>query len=226
MSTIASVNNIAQPALRSYAGASGTAPATQTEADAASARDAGADKTSAEELPSTSRVQPLTEAEAREVQALKARDREVRAHEQAHLTAAGQYAKGGISYTYERGPDGRLYAVGGEVSVDTSEVPNDPEATLQKAQTLQRAALAPAEPSAQDRAVAAEMARMALEARQEITSQALESTSDSGAADETEQSSVQPLEASPVTCPTCGGAHSGSNHNGITAYDAVAKSTG
>lgn len=71
----------------------------------------------------------------------------MRAHEHAHLAAAGSYARGGIQYEYERGPDSRSYAIGGEVDIDTSSVPNDPEATIQKAQAVRRAALAPADPS-------------------------------------------------------------------------------
>ena len=111
-----------------------------------------------------------TEEELAEIARLKRRDREVRAHEQAHQAAAGQYA-GAPRYTYQRGPDGRNYAVGGEVSVDTSPIPGDPEATLRKAQQLQRAALAPAEPSAQDQSVAAEAASMAIKARIELARQ-------------------------------------------------------
>jgi hypothetical protein len=103
---------------------------------------------------------------------LKSRDREVRAHETAHLAAAGQHAAGGISYTYQTGPDDNKYAVGGEVSIDTSPVRNDPEATLIKAQQVQRAALAPAEPSSQDRAVANQAASMAMQARKDIAQQA------------------------------------------------------
>ncbi|MEM8547041.1 MAG: putative metalloprotease CJM1_0395 family protein [Pseudomonadota bacterium] len=118
--------------------------------------------------PSASAPGGLSSAEQQKVDALQERDQEVRAHEQAHLAAAGRYAKGGIQYTFARGPDGRMYAIGGSVSVDTSEIPGDPEATLLKAQVLRRAALAPAEPSQQDRAVAAEMTRMAAEARLEI----------------------------------------------------------
>ena len=44
-------------------------------------------------------------------------DREERQHEQAHLSAAGGHARGGPSYQYETGPDGKRYAVGGEVSI-------------------------------------------------------------------------------------------------------------
>lgn len=99
---------------------------------------------------------------------LKARDREVRAHEQAHLAAAGAYAKGGVQYTYQRGPDGKNYAVGGEVQIDTSPIAGDPEATLRKAEQIRRAANAPAQPSSTDRAVAAEAAAMATQARIEL----------------------------------------------------------
>lgn len=111
----------------------------------------------------------LSEKERREVEKLKRRDREVRAHEQAHLAAAGAYAMGGPRYTYQTGPDGKRYAVGGEVPIDVSEVPGNPEATLQKAQTIRRAALAPSNPSSADRAIAAKAAAMAAKARQDLT---------------------------------------------------------
>ena len=103
--------------------------------------------------------------EYHELQELKARDREVRAHEMAHLTAAGAYARGGPSYDYKRGVDGQQYAVGGHVNIDKSPVPGNPEATLRKAEAVSRAALAPAEPSPQDRHIAAEAMAMATEAR-------------------------------------------------------------
>lgn len=110
----------------------------------------------------------LTEQEQQQLRELKARDREVRAHEAAHLAAAGSLAQGGPSYTYQRGPDGVLYAVGGEVNIDTSAVEGDPEATLEKAQRIRTAALAPAEPSAQDLRVAAQAAQLAIQARADI----------------------------------------------------------
>jgi hypothetical protein len=113
----------------------------------------------------------LSEEEQRKVQELKQQDREVRAHEAAHLAAAGRYATGGASFEYERGPDGKSYAVGGEVGIDTSPVPDDPQATLQKARVIKAAALAPADPSTTDRKVAADAARMEAEARQEISRQ-------------------------------------------------------
>ncbi len=107
-------------------------------------------------------------AESQQLQELKKRDREVRTHELAHLSAAGQHARGGSAFEYERGPDGQRYAVGGHVNIDTSAVAGDPEATLRKAEVIRRAALAPANPSPQDRSVAANASSMAAEARREI----------------------------------------------------------
>ncbi len=113
----------------------------------------------------------LTPEEQAHVNELRARDREVRAHELAHLAAAGPHARSGASFSFETGPDGRRYAVAGEVSIDTSEVSGDPEATLAKARQVQRAAMAPAEPSAQDRRIAAEAAAMAAQASAELAQQ-------------------------------------------------------
>ncbi|MCB1876556.1 MAG: hypothetical protein KDH88_11335 [Chromatiales bacterium] len=115
--------------------------------------------------------QQLSDQEKKQLDELKARDREVRAHEAAHQAAAGGYARGGPSFSYQRGPDGKQYAIGGEVQIDTSAVPGDPEATLRKAQIIRRAALAPAEPSPQDRSIAAEAAAMAAQARADVAKQ-------------------------------------------------------
>ena len=87
----------------------------------------------------------LTESEKREVQRLKQRDAEVRNHERAHITSGGPYVRGGANFQYQRGPDGRNYAVGGEVTIDVSSVPNNPDATVRKMQVVRRAALAPSQ---------------------------------------------------------------------------------
>lgn len=104
---------------------------------------------------------------------LAQRDREVRTHERTHASVGGQYTTA-PSYTYERGPDGRMYAVEGEVRIDTSPVPNDPQATLEKAEIIQRAALSVSEPSSADRAAASQARAMAAEARAEMVQQKAE----------------------------------------------------
>ncbi len=111
--------------------------------------------------------EPVTEEEQRELEALKKREREVKAHEQAHMAAGAGLVRGGAKYTYERGPDGRMYAVSGEVSIDTSEG-RTPEETIRKMERVKRAALAPAEPSAKDRQVAAGASRIQAEGRAEL----------------------------------------------------------
>jgi len=117
---------------------------------------------------------------------LAERDREVRAHEQTHASIGGQYASA-PSYTYERGPDGRMYAVSGEVKIDTSPIPNDPQATLEKAEIIQRAALSVAEPSSADRAAAADARAMAVEARAEMLQQENEVSAERANADEQDE---------------------------------------
>ncbi|SRR5260221_1753400 len=111
---------------------------------------------------------PTDPARLAELALLAETDRHVRSHEQAHLAAAGQYARSGASYQYQTGPDGKQYAIGGEVSIDTSPVPGDPAATAQKARVVQAAANAPADPSTQDRQVAAQAARMEQQAVLEL----------------------------------------------------------
>ncbi|MBU0639408.1 MAG: SprA-related family protein [Planctomycetes bacterium] len=96
---------------------------------------------------------------------LKERDREVREHESTHLAAAGAYSRGVAQYKYATGPDGQRYAVGGEVQLDTSPIPDDPEGTIAKMQQIRAAALAPGQPSAQDQAVAAQAAAEIQKAR-------------------------------------------------------------
>lgn len=107
-------------------------------------------------------VELSQEAQAR-VARLQATDRAVKAHEAAHLAAAAGLAEGGANFAYTQGPDGKRYATSGEVGIDTS-VPDDPKAALSKARQIRAAALAPADPSAQDRQVAAQAMRMESEA--------------------------------------------------------------
>ena len=107
------------------------------------------------------------EQQQQQVQDLVERDKEVRTHEQAHQSAGGEYASS-PTYQFTQGPDGKRYATGGEVQIDTSVVPGDPAATIAKMQQIRTAALAPAEPSAQDLAVARSAAASEAKARKDL----------------------------------------------------------
>ena len=108
-------------------------------------------------------------ADEKIISQLQQRDKEVKAHELAHATIGGS-ATGSPSYTFKMGPDGKKYAVGGEVAVDLSSVAGDPQATIMKMQKVHAAALAPANPSTQDTRVAASAVQKILEAQSEILS--------------------------------------------------------
>ncbi|PUU89383.1 MULTISPECIES: putative metalloprotease CJM1_0395 family protein [Halanaerobium] len=123
----------------------------------------------------------FNKAEQREIEKLKRRDREVRAHEMAHQAAGGQYA-GSASYSYTTGPDNRRYAVGGSVDIETSPA-KAPEETVKKADQIKRAATAPAQPSGADLQIAAKAARMKMEAQAELNQKEI-----SGEGEETESS--------------------------------------
>lgn len=114
-----------------------------------------------------SRLGSLTRQEQAQLEKLRLRDQEVRTHEAAHKAAAGGLASGGPAYETHTGPDGRDYAVGGHVKIDTSPG-QTPEETISKARRVRQAALAPADPSGQDLAVASKAARMEAQARVEI----------------------------------------------------------
>jgi len=137
--------------------ASETSSADQGEPAAEQAAPATGPKTPGELAPEEQQV----------VEELRKRDAEVRAHEAAHAGAAGSLG-GSPSYSYETGPDGRRYAVGGEVHIDVSQGAT-PQETIANAQQVRAAALAPASPSSQDRAVAASAAAMEQKARAELS---------------------------------------------------------
>ena len=143
---------------------------TEEDADKVVAKDSTEDQ---EDSRRQRQQQRREQEEQQEIRDLGARDREVRNHEQAHAAVGGRYA-GSPRYEFKRGPDGVNYAVGGEVSIDTGKAGNDPEATIAKAQQVRRAALAPAEPSPQDRRVAAKATQMEAEARKELVELAQE----------------------------------------------------
>lgn len=125
--------------------------------------------------------QELTPEEEIQVKKLQARDVHVRAHEAAHIAAGGGVVKGGASFTYQQGPDGKSYAIGGEVPIDVS-TESDPQKTIAKMQKVRSAALAPADPSPQDYKVASTATILEMQARVELmrekTKQSEEKNSD------------------------------------------------
>lgn len=104
--------------------------------------------------------------ERRLVQDLQSRDTEVRAHEAAHQGAGGGMT-GGASYTYQQGPDGRMYAIGGEVSISIQSG-STPQEAVRNAQQAIAAAMAPSDPSGQDFAVASSAMVMLMKAQQQL----------------------------------------------------------
>ncbi|MBV1878119.1 MAG: hypothetical protein KUG79_10800 [Pseudomonadales bacterium] len=116
--------------------------------------------------------QPLSDSErlvlAKEIESLSRRDKEVRTHEQIHASLAGAYG-GPPQFQFQKGPDGVLYAISGHVAIDASPVQGDPKATIDKAQTIKRAALGPSDPSSADRVVAAKASAMQAKASNELS---------------------------------------------------------
>ncbi|TPV92370.1 MAG: hypothetical protein B7733_26100 [Myxococcales bacterium FL481] len=148
--------------------------------------------------------EPLSPQDQDTVAELRERDREVRAHENAHAAAGGGYASA-PSYTYVTGPDGKRYAVGGEVQIDAAPVEGNPEATIEKMRVVIRAAMAPAEPSGQDQRVAASATQTMLDAQRELVARKTEeANADSRSRHEANERAAQavdvsrPVDAGPV----------------------------
>gem|GEM_PF-2241809 len=87
---------------------------------------------------------------------LQATDVGVRSHEAQHFFVGAGLTQGTPEYDYVQGPDGEFYAVGGQVNLSTTGS-SDPEVAAREADSLARAATAPADTSAQDISVARSM---------------------------------------------------------------------
>ena len=202
------INSQASRTLAAPPGQVARSPVTSAYADKPSSaamaeRDA---KPAADAASGDAAVSPQQQAQQQQqIGELASRDREVRSHEQAHAAVGGSYA-GAPTYSFKRGPDGQAYAVGGEVSIDVSPIPNDPAATLRKMEVVQQAALAPAEPSAQDLRVAAQAQVLAAQARselaalqrEEVAAAAAERKAEAQAREEQEQAEQEEPAASEV----------------------------
>ena len=162
----------------------------------------------------------LSEDEKKDVQEMKARDMEVRAHEQAHLAAAGSLARGGANIETERGPDGHHYAVAGDVQISFGG--DTPEEKLRQAEQAARAAMAPAEPSSQDRAVASKARSVAAEARRELAQEQSNESQSLGGEPVGESQESQPGEAAAGVEPKDDEKHESST-NGLKRFNPYAK---
>ncbi len=107
----------------------------------------------------------LSPDEKRLVTKLEARDAEVKAHEAAHQSAGA--STGAATYSYQQGPDGKMYAIGGEVSI-SFQTGSTPQETIANARKIAAAAMAPANPSGQDNAVASSAKMMEMKAQQQL----------------------------------------------------------
>jgi hypothetical protein len=145
-------------------------PATSTpEANGRESDSTTSESTSQRPAREAGEISRLTPEEQRQINDLQQRDREVKAHELAHKAVGGRYVTGG-SFTFQTGPDGHRYAIGGEVTIDSSRG-STPQETLRKAELIRRAALAPADPSPQDYRVASQANLVAAQARGEIAAE-------------------------------------------------------
>lgn len=156
----------------------------------------------------------LSQEELRQLEQLKATDREVRQHETAHQVAGGQYT-GAASYQFEHGPDGQRYAVAGEVTIDYGPVPGDPSATIGKMQQVISAALASASPSPKDRQIASQARQYLLTAHLELAQQASARHSAGRAAPHTAAASDSKSANSSATLET--------GKRSLTNYDIIAR---
>jgi len=129
------------------------------------------EETKAQESKNSSKKEELSTDEERLVKDLAARDTEVKAHEAAHQAAGGGMT-GAASFTYQQGPDGKMYAIGGEVSI-SSPTGSTPEETIKNARQIVAAAMAAGDPSPQDFAVASSARVMEIQAQQQKTKEML-----------------------------------------------------
>ncbi|MBT5934230.1 putative metalloprotease CJM1_0395 family protein, partial [Sulfurimonas sp.] len=77
------------------------------------------------------------------------------------------------SYTYQQGPDGKMYAIGGEVSISTPAA-STPEEAITNARQVMASAMAAGSPSPQDFAVASSARVMEMKAMQQLAKETAE----------------------------------------------------
>ena len=87
----------------------------------------------------------------RVLEKFKSSDANIRGHEQLHSSLTATTSP--IQYNYQQGPDGKMYAVGGHVRLDTS-IPDDPKAAMAKLDKIAKSATANNDMSGADASIA------------------------------------------------------------------------
>lgn len=164
--------NTQQPVVRTIAATNDTAAdpfAAESDSQSAPQASNNQDETATQQVEQqiVKKQQQIEQAQTKQIEQLVQRDSEVKTHEQAHAAVGGSLTQS-PSYQYEKGPDGRRYAVEGEVSIDVSPVSGDPKATLSKMQKVYAAAMAPVQPSMADIRVAAQALQNMNEANKQL----------------------------------------------------------
>jgi len=90
----------------------------------------------------------------------------------AHKSVGGAFA-GEPHYTTKKGPDGKDYAIAGEVPIKI-EKGKTPQETIKNMQQVKAAALAPPDPSPQDLKVAQTADMIAAKAKAELNKQRID----------------------------------------------------
>jgi hypothetical protein len=124
----------------------------------------------------------LTPQQQAQVDELRRADQQVRSAALLQTSVGGSVVTTGPQYSYTTGPDGRRYAVSGSVGFDTAKVLK-PQGNIDKGELLQRAALAPPNPSPYDHQVAAVGAGLEADGRSDLLSQKLAQAQAQSAAD-------------------------------------------
>ncbi len=150
----------------------------QTQTDPTKNNSNLSEKDKAQQNESQRKAQAQELAIKQQIISLQKRDQQVRAHESAHATVGGE-TTGAPTFSFKKGPDGKNYAVSGEVSVDSSPIAGKPRATITKMLKVHAAALAPVDPSAQDRSVAVQATKNIVTAQSELLKNAIEPQTDS-----------------------------------------------
>ena len=158
----------------------------------------------------------LTVEQQRQVAELQQIDKSVREHEQAHIAAGRGVVTSGANYTYTYGPDGKQYATGGEVGIDTSPE-QKPEANIDKGQRIQAAALAPRDPSPQDYRVASVGGQLEARGHTDLAQQQAERAA------QEQKAKRQQEEASRQVVPATGGGQQANVYTGVAIGPAGAK---